>query len=349
MILTYKLKHHRDFSDELKKAKQIANYVVEHQPQSAKFTTPDVKHFGLKAVIANQIIRKYGKNRKIKRVSRIKLTVPNQGIQYDSKDGIIRITSLKLEVKNEIPILFEKINQIEVDNEYLYIAVSIKENLEYKSDNWIGIDRNTTGHLAVTANPMTGKIMKLGKSGQFIHTKYKHIRKNLQKQGKYKKVKQLKNRESRIVRDINHKISRKIVNNAFENGYGIKLEELKGIRKTKKQAKSFRYSLNSWSFYQLQTMIEYKAKLLGIPIAYIDPAYTSQMCSKCGLVGKRNGKAFECRCGHVEHADVNAAFNIALSPNIVRFATESDVAKGKTGIPKTAMIRKRLAVEPHVL
>jgi len=68
------------------------------------------------------------------------------------------------------------------------------------------------------------------------------------------------------------------------------------------------------ALYQLQTMVEYKAKLLGVPIAYIDPAYTFQTCSRCDHIGNRNSKSFEClTCGHVEHADVNAAFNIALS------------------------------------
>ena len=115
-------------------------------------------------------------------------------------------------------------------------------------------------------------------------------------------------------------------------------EELKGIRNNKKHSKSFRYSLNSWSFYQLQKMIEYKSKLPGVPIAYIGPKYTSQTCSRCGLIGNMNGKNFECPdCGHVEHADVNVAFNIALFPNIVRFSTENDVLKGNTYVPKVAM------------
>ena len=136
----------------------------------------------------------------------------------------------------------------------------------------------------------------------------------LQKRGANQQLRRVKRRESRIIKDLDHKISRKIIEIAKENYAGIVLENLKNIRKTTKTRKSFKYSLNSWSFYQVQTFIDYKAKLLGIPVAYIDPRNTSKTCSRCGRIGYRTDKKFECLspedCGHVGHADVNASFNI---------------------------------------
>ena len=121
--------------------------------------------------------------------------------------------------------------------------------------------------------------------------------------------------------------------------------DLKSIRKTAKSRRKNRYTLNSWSFYQLQMMIEYKAKKLGIPIFYVEPQYTSQRCSDCGHIEKTNrkGKLFQCvECGKVENADVNAGFNIAElhQLSISQFSKESDLLKGNTDIPKEAMVLK---------
>ena len=326
MILTYKLKHNQDFSNELRKAKQVAEFGIRNRTLSSK----DVKQFGLKSAISNQILRKYVKNKKVKSVSSVQLTIPNQGIKVDKKSRKITIPCLKLVLNYQFPD-FEKINQIEIGKECACISVTTQDIELQKVDNYIGVDRNTTGHIAVAANPATGKIWKLGKEGLHVHNKYKNIRKTLQKQGKYRKVKQIKDRESRIVKDLNHKISKKIVEIAKENNSGIKLEDLTGIRNNKKHTRSFNYSLNSWSFYQLQQFIEYKAELRGVEVVYIDPHYTSKKCSICGQIGNRSGKSFKCSCGHVDHADVNAAFNIGLSTK------ERDLVEGNTDIPKVAM------------
>ena len=134
---------------------------------------------------------------------------------------------------------------------------------------------------------------------------------------------------------MNHKISRKIVNEAENNKSGIVLEDLEGIRKNKKNHKSFRYALNSWSFYQLRRFIEYKAKLRGIPVVKIDPKYTSQQCSRCGLLGERKKKSFKCHCGHVENADVNASFVISLRhQGIFQSPVDRDAGEGLLASPK---------------
>jgi putative transposase len=337
MILTYKIRHGRDFSVELEKGRQVAQYAIDHRTFSSK----DVKHFGLKSAISNQILRKYSRNWNARKVNRVKLTVPAQGIRFNHEGRTISAPSLKFQISYMFRNDFEKINQIEFDHIFAYISLTVPENAMIKPDAYLGIDRNTTGHIAVVGNPKTGKVLKLGKRAEHVHKKYRNMRKNLQKKGKYRKAKRTKKRESRIEKDINHNVSKKIVQEAKQNGMGIKLEYLKGIREVR-SGRNFRYSLNSWSFYQLEQMIEYKARLLGVPVVYVDPHNTSRECSVCGQIGNRSGKSFKCQCGHVDHADANASFNIALRPafeeGIDRLYADRDACKRNTDIPKEATL-----------
>ena len=334
MILTYKIKHGRDFSVELAKARQVAEFALKNPNQ---FSSSAVKHIGLKAAIACQILRKYGRDKKIKKISNVNLIVPGQAIKPDTKNKVLWVACLKLTLTYHFT-EFVKINQIVLDNKYAYVAVTVPEKPPMQPEAWLGVDLNTTGHCLVAANPTTGKVLKLGKEAYHLHRKYKAQRKNLQKKVKNKLVKKIKNREARKVRNLNHQISRRIVDYAVENNTGIVLENLTGIRKTKKRSKEFKGSLNSWSFYQLAQFIEYKAKLLGVPVVKIDPHYTSQQCSRCGLLGTRKGKKFKCtHCGHVDDADVNAAFVIALRhQGILQLPADRDVSKGSTDTPKEA-------------
>jgi putative transposase len=272
-----------------------------------------VKNMGLPSAISNQILKKYGNQKNIKSVHSVNLIIPGQGIKLYEETNSIWIPCLKLHMENSIPSLFKKINHAEIDSEYVSFSITVPDEPEMiPYEQIIGVDRNTTGHIVVTANLNTGQVRMMGKKAQHIHTKYRKLRTAMQTDGQYRKVKRIKNRENRIVKDLNHKISHEIVNMAQAQHAALVFEDLSGIRNTKKQNHSFKPSLHSWSFYQLQQFVEYKAKLLGVPVIYVDPAYTSQDCSKCGERGVRYKKEFKCpACGHADHADVNAAFNIA--------------------------------------
>ena len=65
MLLTYKLKHGRDFSSELKKAFGVAEFAVKNPKcRSSK----QVSDYGLPSAISNQILKKYGNQKTIKAV-----------------------------------------------------------------------------------------------------------------------------------------------------------------------------------------------------------------------------------------------------------------------------------------
>jgi len=335
MILTYVVKHDRDFASELAKARQVAEYGIKHRVISSKH----VKHLGLKSAISNQVLKKYAKNRKCKFIKSVNLALPSQSIMVDQERQTIRIPCLKFEFQYMFPSEFTKVNQIEISKDKIFVSVTVSELDEYDPSCFIGVDRNATGHCVVVANESTGKVLKLGKKAKHIHEKYKNMRRQLQKKEKFGKLKKIKHRESNIVKDLNHKMSRKIVDFAKENQAGIVLEDLKGIRKNKKHRKSFNHILNSWSFCQVEQMIEYKAKLQGVQVFKIDPRYTSQQCSRCGLLGKRKAKRFECTCGNIEDADVNAAFCIALRhKGVLQLPVERDTGKGSTDTPREAML-----------
>jgi putative transposase len=142
-----------------------------------------------------------------------------------------------------------------------------------------------------------------------------------------------------------------IVNIAKKLNAGIKLEKLKRIRNNKKHDKKFNYNLHSWSYHQLEKFIEYKAKLEGLPVVYVEPMNTSKECSRCRNIGTKEGKLFKCPyCGHVDHADANAGFNIALRPplmaSIGQLHTDRDVCKGSLTPPQWQWLRTPTNHEP---
>ena len=64
------------------------------------------------------------------------------------------------------------------------------------------------------------------------------------------------------------------------------------------------------------SQLRYKAEWAGAKVVEVDPSYTSQTCSNCGVVcrANRRGKLYSCStCGVRLDADVNAAVNISAA------------------------------------
>ena len=117
--------------------------------------------------------------------------------------------------------------------------------------------------------------------------------------------------------DIVEKASRQAVEYAqrFDDPVVV-LEDLSYIRERLDYGAYMNRRLHGWAFAQLTDRIEDKAAEAGIPVRFVNPRYTSQICHECGHIGSRNSQA-EFRCTNDEcwvseyQADINAAANIA--------------------------------------
>jgi len=79
----------------------------------------------------------------------------------------------------------------------------------------------------------------------------------------------------------------------------------------KKGSSALNRRLHQFPHGLLLRCIRNKAEMVGFPIVLVNPAFTSQTCSRCGQLGERERHRFTCHhCGFTSHADLNAAYNI---------------------------------------
>jgi IS605 OrfB family transposase len=196
---------------------------------------------------------------------------------------------------------------------YLIATCDVPEAEAYEPDGFIGVDLGIV-NIATTSTGYQAAGRGLGRYRKRQLALRAKLQKKRTKSAK-RRLKERSRREQRHVKNTNHIIAKTIVTEAERTAHGIALEELKGIRRRVRLRKPQRVTLHSWAFAQLGGFIVYKARRAGVPLVYVDPAYTSQMCSQCRHVDKRNRVdqgLFICRgCGVVAHADRNASHNIA--------------------------------------
>lgn len=195
---------------------------------------------------------------------------------------------------------------------YLAVVVDLPEEPEYEPIGYIGVDLGVK-NIATTSDDRNH-------SGDAVRQKRiataKH-RNRLQRRGTRsakRRLKKISGKEKRFQRIVNHGISKGIVAEAKGTGRGVALEDLININQKTVVRRRQRYMRLSWSFRQLRSFIEYKARASGVPIKIVDPHNTSRECPKCHSIDKRNRKnrdRFKCvRCGYGGEADYVASLNI---------------------------------------
>jgi len=72
--------------------------------------------------------------------------------------------------------------------------------------------------------------------------------------------------------------------------------------------------LHDVAFHELRSIMEYQLKKYGKEIRFVDPAFTSMTCARCGYVKNDltlSDRVFACpKCGWVADRDYNASLNI---------------------------------------
>lgn len=190
---------------------------------------------------------------------------------------------------------------------------------EYTDDgNVMGIDLGIKCPAVSYISDGSVKFYGNGRKNKYMRRHYKYLRKKLQKTKHIDAIERINNKEQRIMKDIDHKISHDIIKTAIAHDVKvIKLERLANIRSTTRISRKNNPSLHTWSFYRLTQFIEYKAKLAGIKVEYVNPAYTSQKCPVCGNIHHANDRNYTCSCGFHIHRDVLGAINICSSTEYV--------------------------------
>ena len=203
---------------------------------------------------------------------------------------------------------------------YLHIPVTrtVEDFQKENVRNVVGIDRGLR-FLTVSYDEQGKTEFVSGKKIATKRRKFQETRRQLQSKGTKsakRRLKSISGRENRWMSDVNHQISKTLVEYYGENTLFV-LEDLTGVsfeESNLSRNKKQNYALRSWSFYQLEQFLMYKAHERKSEILKVSARFTSQRCPKCGSIRKENRDhhlhLYSCQCGYKSNDDRIGAMNI---------------------------------------
>ena len=203
------------------------------------------------------------------------------------------------------------------------VLVSIKKDFAIREgyDAVIGIDRGSRTLVALSVVNRDGKILKQLYLGRNIWNRQRDISlrrsklKEFADNGSYKakrKLRKMRHDETNFVKTRCYEIAHEIVKLAKEYNAYIAIENLKGLYNSRLHRTANR-KVKRMPYHKFGVALQQVAGQNNIAVVSVNPAYTSQICSRCGNIHKTSSVLFKCSdCGFICNRDRNASVNIAF-------------------------------------
>jgi putative transposase len=168
----------------------------------------------------------------------------------------------------------------------------------------------------------------------------------------------MKAKHDRVMRDMEHKISRAIVDTAVAQQAGtIVIGDVRDIADGVDKGAKHNQKMSQWNHGKIRRYVQYKAAAEGIKVELVDEKYTTQTCPSCGHCHKPRGREYQCpSCGFQAHRDVVGQVNILSvythgepgqipAPSVVKYRIPHNLRVMRR-CPDTGQARMPVAREP---
>ncbi len=251
---------------------------------------------------------------------------------------------LRFTIPEKFDFTDKKVKQVTIfkkDGDEFYISIVYEKTEKPYSDNGLyqAIDLGIT-HI-VTAVNSWGKFLQIKNQRpdkywqskiKEVQSKRDHCKKGSNRWKRYhEKVRKMQKRCSNQIKDFQHKLSRKLVENTRANTIIIGDLNVKNMansnkRDNKRDRSLHRAVQNNGHLSRFARFLTYKAKLLGKRVIEISEENTTKICCACGKKQEMKvwDRVMRCDfCGNELDRDKNSAVNI-----MVRFLSQNAPVNG---------------------
>ncbi len=261
---------------------------------------------------------------------------------YDNKIKFSQYYDKSVLLEFELPLglTLTDVKQVDIfydnvkNNFYIAFIHEIQPEIDYSDNGYYqAFDLGITKHTAVNTN---GKFIEFynkrpdkywKKPIAKLQSRRDHCKKYSRKWVMLNRVKRrCEKKRNNQMKDFQHKLSKKIVNNTRSNTIIVGDLNVKQMAQSKIANRGINASTQNTGYLsRFIGFLTYKAILAGKKVIKIDERYTSKMCCCCGKLHTMllSNRIMKCDCGNVMDRDCNSSINI-----MVRFLSQNAMWTG---------------------